>query len=208
LNSTNSVVADTWQHVAGTFNGTTLRVYLNKNLDGENEATGFSGTLNLNSNDAVIGNSENQTAYDYAFGFNGTIDEVRISNTTQVFTPIESITEINLTYNTTHPNIDAVRVYYWNTTTSAIQLIDEVTTLNGVPSFNKTIFDLPIGQYKIEIEDTNTDKIEKWYPSPPTTPFACISQNNLDKITIISNVCPSVAFDAIPRTDINFVNCV
>ncbi len=77
VSSSYSYTNNTWYYVAGTFDGTTLRMYVNGNAD---------GTLNTNSTipssatrHATIGRILGTGGNNYPF--NGTIDEVRISNT-------------------------------------------------------------------------------------------------------------------------------
>ena len=62
-----SVSNNTWQHVAMTFDGNTIRCYLNGQQTG---SASFAGSINNNSNNVRIGKS---TSY-----FNGSIDEVAV----------------------------------------------------------------------------------------------------------------------------------
>jgi len=62
-----------WYHIAGTWDGTTMRLYVNGTQE---NAMNKSGTLATNNNDFVIGGYDPTSGYD----FNGTIDEVMIFN--------------------------------------------------------------------------------------------------------------------------------
>jgi len=76
VSSTSSVIVGEWQHVAGTYDGTNIRIYVNKEL--ENTA-GAPASLVTNSHPLSIGNRA-QSDGTYDLGFNGLIDEVRVSN--------------------------------------------------------------------------------------------------------------------------------
>jgi Tol biopolymer transport system component len=85
-----TVTTDVWHHVAGVFDGTQMRVYLDGALDGSKSSTfaPVSGTRNL----AIGGAGPNHdgTIYRAYHNFNGLIDEVRISTGvlyTSNFTP-------------------------------------------------------------------------------------------------------------------------
>jgi len=202
LNSSVGLADFVWQHVAGVFNEQTkeISVYVGKKKT-DIVIVDFDGTLKPNFiNDIVIGNRFS-VGYDYPFA--GDIDEVRISNVSRTFLPASEITKINLTYIVSHPEIIAVIVY--NSTNDIIDTVE----VPEVSSYSKTLFQLDVGYYLVEIETKEGLKIEKWYPSPPLpSEPQCISQSNLDKVSIISSTCPNTAFDTIPGADIDFVNCV
>jgi Tol biopolymer transport system component len=95
VTSNTTVTTNVWHHVAGVFDGTQLRVYLDGALDGSKSSTfaPVSGTRKL-----AIGaagpdysqDSQGNTHYGAVFSFNGSIDEVRVSTGvlyTSNFTP-------------------------------------------------------------------------------------------------------------------------
>ena len=67
--SSTAITAGTWSHVALTFDGTTVRAYINGVASGTNAV---SGTMFASTADIEIGARNN------AHFFNGNIDEVRI----------------------------------------------------------------------------------------------------------------------------------
>lgn len=74
LVSGNTISSSTWTHIAGTWDGTTVKIYIDGELDA---TTAFSGKLNKGeTNDVMIGRSQNASA-SY---FNGQLDEARIYN--------------------------------------------------------------------------------------------------------------------------------
>ncbi|MBI4173561.1 MAG: LamG domain-containing protein, partial [Candidatus Aenigmarchaeota archaeon] len=69
-----TLATNTWYHVAATYNGTEMSVYVNGKLDGN--LSGLSGGIPAYATDVVIGRHRNIDTEK----FNGTIDEVRIWN--------------------------------------------------------------------------------------------------------------------------------
>jgi len=67
------ITVDTWYHVVGTYDGETLKLYVNGNL--ENTNTTPSGNIDTGSPILAIGTWSHKIDY-----FQGTIDEVRIYN--------------------------------------------------------------------------------------------------------------------------------
>src|SRR5882672_8941333 len=81
--------ANNWHHIAGTYNGSQLQIYLDGVLDG---TYNYSTTIGATTTSLMIGrgHSPYQTQW-----YNGLIDEVRVSNTvlyTSAFTPASSLT--------------------------------------------------------------------------------------------------------------------
>ena len=70
---TGSLVAGRWDHFAGTYDGTTMRIYQNGELVAEKEHSGGGGTIGI-SHRLFIG------SWPSAGNFDGVIDEVRIWN--------------------------------------------------------------------------------------------------------------------------------
>ncbi|MBI5359086.1 MAG: DUF2341 domain-containing protein [Planctomycetes bacterium] len=75
LNGTTDVADQTWHFLTGTFDGTSLRVY----VDGKLESfVNYSGVITANSENIAIGKEKSSTSD--AYPVNGLIDEVRIYN--------------------------------------------------------------------------------------------------------------------------------
>jgi hypothetical protein len=73
VESASSLSMGTWTHVVGTYDGSQLKIYFNGNLDSQASA---SGNIISTTQDVVIG-GDTASGAEY---FNGSIDEVRISN--------------------------------------------------------------------------------------------------------------------------------
>lgn len=83
---TGTVALNTWHHIAGTYDGTTMRLY----VDGTQVATGaLTGNIGAASNNLFLGEDPQFTGR----YFPGRIDEVRIWNTTR--TPQQIIEDMN-----------------------------------------------------------------------------------------------------------------
>jgi len=70
VNGVTTIPLNTWTFVAGTYDGSTMKVYVNGNLD---NSTALTGAIDTNNMPLSIGRSGFGSDY-----FNGTIDEVRI----------------------------------------------------------------------------------------------------------------------------------
>ena len=73
VNSIRAIPIDTWTHVAFSYDGNYLKLYLNGVLDAVSKEV--SGTINPAGTNLAIGNNLSKTR-----GFKGIIDEVRIYN--------------------------------------------------------------------------------------------------------------------------------
>jgi hypothetical protein len=73
IRSTNPLLINAWNHVAGTYDGETLKIYINGNLEGENTAP--SGPIDSQPTPLYIGHVQGTNNYFY-----GKIDEVAIYN--------------------------------------------------------------------------------------------------------------------------------
>jgi len=76
ISPTNSIQLNTWTHVAGTFSGTELKVFVNGN---EVASTSFTGSIVQSSYGANIGRLADANQFPGRF-FSGNIDEVRVWN--------------------------------------------------------------------------------------------------------------------------------
>lgn len=74
LSNTTPMAIGQWYHITATYDQANMRIYLNGALDG---AMGQTGSINDFSRPVTLGKYE----HDAASNFNGTLDEVRISNT-------------------------------------------------------------------------------------------------------------------------------
>jgi len=72
VSGTNAIPLNTWTHLASTYDGTTLKIYVNGNLSSTKTV---SGAVQSNSNPLRIGGN-----YPYGQFFEGKIDEVRVYN--------------------------------------------------------------------------------------------------------------------------------
>ncbi len=175
-----------WQHIAGVYNGTSMFLYKNGVLIGSEEQT---GTINT-TEPLQIGNSTQLPGYKY---FNGTIDEIRVSNTTRNFTA-------SLNFTVSHPNIRFVRVFNQSWTQENIS-----SNQNGWSYYSGQIRVNTAADYRIEVEDTSGSKIEKWYPYRQGG--SCRKTSTLDKVVFSTNNCPDTS-DTYYGSDVTFVNCV
>lgn len=76
--SATTIPGGTWTHLAGTFDGSTLRIYVNGILDGQ---TSFTGTIYSGNNDLAICGMVGGTYLGNVFDeYNGFIDEVAVYN--------------------------------------------------------------------------------------------------------------------------------
>lgn len=87
--STAVSVANTWQHVAGTYDGSTIRLYINGVADGSASLTGY---MNDTTGNITIG------ACSANNNFNGTLDEVKFFNRTLTPDEIKSDYERNIEF--------------------------------------------------------------------------------------------------------------
>ncbi|MBI2076728.1 MAG: laminin G domain-containing protein [Candidatus Aenigmarchaeota archaeon] len=172
-----------WHHAAGTYTSTAAALY----------ADGASVNASSNRGLVILGNNSYIGGLNGTISFNGTIDELRISNMSRVF-------NATLQYNVTLLNISAVRVY--NSTNA---LINASTSLGGVNRYNKTLADLPISEYRVEVDTTDGNMLEKWYPY--RTGGSCSSTSTLDKVAFSTANCPEVT-DTYYGSDVTFVGCV
>jgi hypothetical protein len=191
--SSNIVNDNEWHHIVGVYDYAKVSVY----LDGvKSDGDAFDGEIRLNLRNITIGNKENNLGA-FVNGFQGSIDELMISNTTRTFIDPTTVTTIDLTYVLSHPNMIKATLY-----NSAGNIISE-DEINGDHS-ERTFYALPIDQYRIVVESADGVN-EKWYPS---TSGECISTAQLDRITITSTNCPSTAYDSLLGREVNFVNCL
>lgn len=101
--TTNILTLNQWQHVAGTYDGTTMRIYLNGVEVGNKAQT---GPINVSSNPVEIGRN---FAYTSRY-FTGRIDEARIFNTALDAATI--LEWYNKSVNNTHGNYANLVGYY------------------------------------------------------------------------------------------------
>lgn len=101
--TTNILTLNQWQHVAGTYDGTTMRIYLNGVEVGNKAQT---GPINVSSNPVEIGRN---FAYTSRY-FTGRIDEARIFN--EALDAATILSWYNKSVNNTHSNYANLVGYY------------------------------------------------------------------------------------------------
>lgn len=90
--SSTSIPLNTWTHIAGVYDGTTTRIYLNGVLD--TSTTAITGAVTTNTDSLFIGADRNSTVP--AYFFNGLIDNVRIWGSARTNTQISQNRFLNL----------------------------------------------------------------------------------------------------------------
>ena len=113
--SVSTVTANIWQHVAGTWDGNNLNIYINGVLD--NTTTGVTGTLVTEANDVWIGNDN------LGEQFTGSIDEVKIWNIARTQTAIQNNMNCAVASNATG------LVLYYNFDNGTPNVTNTVTTV-------------------------------------------------------------------------------
>jgi hypothetical protein len=164
---------NTWFHVLGTFDGSSLKIYVNGNLEG---TIPFSGTINDVTSDVSIGNSYAGSS-EY---FNGIVDEVRIYNRALSEEEIKELYYNGLT-NKFNITIGLLNFGYADLGKSfnAIVYLRNGTILQLPLTLDR---DLTRGSY---LEKTLT--IDDYYPS----------YGLVDKIMVCSNYCQGVGSEII-----------
>jgi hypothetical protein len=72
-----SLATGAWHHLAGTFDGSTWKMY----VDGAVNGTSADATAPLNNGDDIVAGGLSTNGYGTIFRFNGLLDELRVSNT-------------------------------------------------------------------------------------------------------------------------------
>jgi hypothetical protein len=181
-----TVNANRWYHFACAYDGSQIVIF----IDGLRRANAsYTNGIPRNPQPLVIGSRTLMDTF-----FNGSLDEVRISNVSRAFT-------VGFQYNITLPDVTAVRVY--NSTNA---LVDEAASLGSITSYNKTLAGLTTSsEYRVVVEEAGGHSIEKWYPYRPGG--ACAATSHLDKIRFSTTNCPEVT-DVYPASDVTFVGCL
>ena len=174
-----------WIHVAGTYNGSIMKLYINGALSNTKNVEG--NLTNQSTQQSTFIGAANSTIW----FFNGSIDEVRISNFARSFN-----TTLNYTVN--YPNLQTVALYNGTGTQIA-------TSSASGNAYSNTIVVNTSDEYRVEATDTSGNKIEKWYPVKPGANL-CVSRSKLEKVVVVAQNCPEL-FDAIPGNLVNFVRC-
>jgi hypothetical protein len=122
LTSNADLVANKWQHVVMTYNGTALAFYYNGQFDSSLAATGV-----LDSSTSPVQIGKHSTSTDY---YSGSIDEIAIWNRSLTSSEISRIYNVTKDY---HPNFDLTGIspgtYRWN-----VEAIDNSSNSAFAPS--------------------------------------------------------------------------
>lgn len=170
-----------WGHIAATFNGTMARIYLNGVEIGNGSLSNYqAGNGNLTI--GVLGTSN-------VNWFNGTVDEVRISNISRNFTT-------NLTFNISHTNLKSVSVF--NHTNQIYNINTSGNAFSG--SLNASTST----DYRVEATDTSNRIIRKYHPY--RTEGRCAATSTLDTVRVSTTNCPEIE-DVYQGRDVFFANC-
>jgi flagellin-like protein len=178
-----SYSAGTTYHVAAAW-GSGMRLYVDGVLQGTSSDNGnISGTpARIRIGRSNLGNNSDSV-----------IDELRISK-------VPRFVSANLTYNVTFSSIERVRLYNFSNS-----LIDDSGSLGGITAYNKTVANLNVSEYKIEVTKTDGEVVTEFYPF--TQAQSCFATTALTSIIVAADNCPS-ALDSIPGKDVTFVNCI
>ena len=183
LSSATALSNSAWYHIAATYDGVNMKIYINGRQDAATAQTGPIIGLSL----PILVGSHSGASPEF---LNGTVDEVRISNISRTF-------NTTLTYDIVHPSISAVRVY----NESGVQ-IDAQTGLSG-GTYSRNITNITTAtDYRVEVTDSTGAVLEKWYPARS----GCRARSTLDKITFTTANCPELT-DTYYGTDVFFVTC-
>ena len=110
VKSTSTITDDAWHHVAATYDGSIMRIY----IDGVEENTNAIGAVSIQASDNVVqfggGSDDEGSIPGVSHWFKGLIDEARIWNTAVSGTNLASWMKREL--DNSHPN-DASLVGYW-----------------------------------------------------------------------------------------------
>ncbi|RLF77369.1 hypothetical protein DRN38_08425, partial [Thermococci archaeon] len=157
VDGTTDLTDDNWHYVAGTWDGSTLRVY----VDGveENNKSG-SGSITSTSTDLHIGDFAGDS-----YSFKGTIDEVRISNTAR------SSSWIKATYNNVNDTSHFIEFGQQETQNIA------PTQSNPIPSDGATYQNLNPTLY-ITVNDTDADSMNVTFRTNASGTWQDIGSNN------------------------------
>jgi hypothetical protein len=178
-----SYSAGTAYHIAATW-GSGMRFFVNGVLQGtssdQGNLSGNPGKIRLGS--TPLGNNSDSV-----------IDELRISR-------VQRDVSANLTYNVTFSAIERVRLYNMSNV-----LVDDSGSLGGAASYNKTVTNMNISEYKIEVTKSDGEIVNEFYPFAQGQ--SCFSTSSLSSIIVTVDNCPN-ALDSIPGRDVTFVGCI
>lgn len=123
VSDTGTLVLNTWQHVAATFDGTMLQLYINGAMAGN---LPFVGTINPSTGYKVRIGALADTVWGMSRYFNGYIDEVRVWNRSLM--PAEIISGMD---DHIDPALQTGLVGYWRFNESSGSLADDLGTGNN-----------------------------------------------------------------------------
>ena len=157
VNATNAVVVNTWQHVAGVWNGSDLKIYVNGNLMGT--TTGVTeSSFATTTNTIMIGNNQAGSGSEK---FTGSIDEVRIWDAARTIEQIKGSRFCEL-----QGSESGLKAYYkFNQGTDA-QDNTGVTTLNAAAGTNGILTNFAL-----------TGTVSNWLAGSPVTTGSIVPSN-------------------------------
>lgn len=126
-----TIPINTWTHVAGSWDGTTIRVFINGVEDG---STSYSGTLGGNGNNYHVGGDPAAPPGEF---MQGQIDEVRVWNTTRAASQILAFKDVELN----GPEPGLVAYYDFEEGPTSTLLLDKE---NDVPDYNGSLTNMEV----------------------------------------------------------------
>ena len=176
--------ANTWSHLAGTYDGTTLRLYVN---GVQVASAAYSGTIGTSSGPLRIGGNSLWGEY-----FQGTIDEVRIYN--RALTALEIQTDMNLPVGAVEQSLPVVTITSPSNDTEVYGLLTvtaEATDDTGVAAVSFLLDGVVLGP-----EDSEPPYSQSW-DATQVSPGTHVLTATVRDVDGNSSVSPAVSVEVI-----------